>query len=62
MRIRINVIKQSPLIKPTLGEISCWEPYRGMTEEQEEFYRMTYINCLNSRSIVKPKKILLNSN
>lgn len=62
MRVRINIMKQSPLLKPSLREISGWEPYLGMSAEQEELYRMTYINCLNSKSIVKPKKILLNNN
>lgn len=62
MRVRINIVKQSPLLKPSLREIAGWEPYLGITEEQEEFFRMTYINCLNSKSKVKPKRILLNNN
>ncbi len=53
MRAKIKVVRPRRYPKPQEIDISKWKVYRGMTEQQEEFYKRTYFDYLNGRGKIK---------
>jgi len=62
MKVKINTVAPDIYKRLDKVDFSKWTPYSGMTEEQEEFYRKTYMDYLMSPKKSKTKNIYLFKN
>jgi len=58
MKVKIKVLKIGPK-KVNLSKInfSDWHEYAGMTEEQEDFFRQTYMDYILKSARTRQKRI-----
>jgi hypothetical protein len=60
MRIKIRPVVPKKSVNLNHIDFASWEPFAGLTEEDDLFYRMTYIVFLKTRK--RTKHIYLSEN